>query len=303
MEAPLISIIIPTYNRSSLVLEAVDSVFKQTFPDFELIVVDDGSNDGTGKALASYKDRFIYRRQNNQGVSAARNHGLRQACGQWIAFLDSDDLWLPKKLETQMQFFSQNPEALICQTEEIWIRNGRRVNPQKKHQKWSGPIFAPSLRLCIVSPSAVMIKKDLFEQVGFFDEGLPACEDYDLWLRISAQYPIYLIDQPLIVKRGGHPDQLSRSTPSLDRFRIRALIKILNSGRLTDGQHSQAFKELETKCRIYGQGCLKRGRIEEGNYYLELPQSILFEDIGKSKTQEPESGIRNAKKGRENLST
>ncbi len=138
----------------------------------------------------------------------------------------------PKKLETQIHFFSQNPEALICQTEEIWIRNGRRVNPLKKHQKFSGDIFAPSLRLCLVSPSAVMIKRDLFDQVGCFDETLPACEDYDLWLRISAQFPIFLIDQPLVVKRGGHPDQLSRTTPALDRFRIQALVKILNSGAI-----------------------------------------------------------------------
>ena len=275
MSLPLVSVIIPTYNRSSLVLEAVDSVLKQTFRDFELIVVDDGSSDGTAEALNLYKDRFVYRLQDNRGVSAARNQGIRMARGQWIAFLDSDDLWLPEKLETQIHFFSQNPEALICQTEEIWIRNGRRLNPLKKHQKFSGDIFGPSLRLCLVSPSAVMIKKDLFERVGYFDEALTACEDYDLWLRISAQFPIFLIDQPLVVKRGGHPDQLSRSTPALDRFRIQALIKILNSGRLTVSQCDLAFKELETKCHIYGQGCLKRGRIEEGNFYLLLPCSIL----------------------------
>jgi glycosyltransferase involved in cell wall biosynthesis len=275
MSLPLVSVIIPTYNRSSLVLEAIDSVFRQTFTDFELIVVDDGSTDGTVEVFNPYKGRFVYCRQNNQGVSVARNRGLRLARGQWIAFLDSDDYWLPEKLETQIRFFSHTPEALICQTEEIWIRNGRRVNPLKKHQKFSGDIFAPSLRLCLVSPSAVMIKKELFDRVGCFDETLPACEDYDLWLRISSKIPIYLIDQPLVVKRGGHPDQLSRITPALDRFRIQALVKILNSGRLTASQHELAFKELETKCRIYGQGCLKRGRIKEGNLYLQLPGSLM----------------------------
>ncbi len=274
MSLPLVSVIIPTYNRSSLLLEALDSVYKQTFPDFELIVIDDGSTDGTAKALDSYKDRLVYCFQNNRGVSAARNRGIRMARGRWIAFLDSDDLWLPDKLETQTRFFSQNPEALICQTEEIWIRNGRRVNPMKKHRKYSGNIFTPSLRLCLVSPSGVMIKKDLFEQVGLFDETLPACEDYDLWLRISARSPIFLIEQPLVVKRGGHPDQLSRTTPAMDRFRIQALVNILNSGRLTASQYHLAFQELETKCRIYGQGCLKRGRLEEGNYYLLLPGNL-----------------------------
>ena len=275
MSHPLVSVIIPTYNRSSLVLEAVESVFKQTFVDFELIVVDDGSIDGTAEALNQYKGQVVYSFQDNRGVSTARNLGIQMARGQWIAFLDSDDLWLPGKLDSQIQFFSQNPEALICQTEEIWIRNGRRFNPLKKHQKYSGDIFVPSLRLCLVSPSAVMIKRDLFERVGYFDEALPACEDYDLWLRISAQFPIFLIDQPLVVKRGGHPDQLSRTTPTLDRFRIQALVKILNSGRLTVSQYDLAYKELETKCRIYGQGCLKRGRIEEGNLYLCLPGSLI----------------------------
>jgi glycosyltransferase involved in cell wall biosynthesis len=274
MSLPLVSVIIPTFNRSSLVPEAVDSVFKQTFTDFELIVVDDGSNDDTSEVLTPYKDRLVYCFQKNRGVSGARNLGIQMAQGRWIAFLDSDDLWLPRKLETQTRFVSQNPGALICQTEEIWLRHGRRVNPQKKHQKFSGDVFAPSLRLCIVSPSAVMIRKDLFEQVGFFDEGLPAGEDYDLWLRISARFPIFLINQPLIIKRGGHPDQLSRSTPSLDRFRIQALVKILNSGELTVSQYDLAYKELKTKCQIYGQGCLKRGRTEEGNYYLQLPNLL-----------------------------
>jgi glycosyltransferase involved in cell wall biosynthesis len=268
---PLVSIIIPTYNRSSSLIEAIDSVFKQTFRDFELIIVDDGSTDGTAEVLEKMGDRLIYQYQANQGVSAARNHGLRMARGRWIAFLDSDDLWLPKKLETQVGFFSDHPEAVICQTEEIWMRNGRRVNPHKKHRKYSGDIFVPSLDLCLVSPSAVMIKREIFDLVGCFDETLPACEDYDLWLRISAEWPVYLIDQPLIMKRGGHPDQLSRTVPTPDRYRIQALIKLLYSKQLLPRQTTLAFKALEAKCRIYGQGCLKRGKKEEGKHYLKLP--------------------------------
>lgn len=272
MIPPQVSVIIPTYNRVAFVLEAVDSVLKQTLQDFELIVIDDGSTDGTAEALKRFEDRLFYRYQDNQGVSGARNLGLQMARGKWIAFLDSDDLWLPEKLETQVRFFSENPGAVICQTEEIWIRKGRRVNPQKKHQKFSGDIFAPSLLLCLVSPSAVMIQRNLFDQLGYFDVTLPACEDYDLWLRISSQFHVYLIDQPLTIKRGGHPDQLSRTIPALDRFRIQALVKLLDSGRLTAQQYEQAFKELQTKCRIYGQGCLKRGKEGEGNYTLDLPE-------------------------------
>lgn len=274
MVSPLVSIIIPTYNRAPWLMEAVESVFKQTVQDFELIIIDDGSTDGSADILQKVSRPFLYRFQKNQGVSRARNQGLFSAKGKWIAFLDSDDLWLPKKLESQLQFFSDHPQALICQTEEIWIRNGRRVNRGKKHQKFSGDIFAPALKLCLVSPSAVMIQRDLLEKVGYFDEALPACEDYDLWLRISAHYPIYLIDEPLVIKRGGHPDQLSRTTPALDRLRIQSLVKLLRSGQLTTEQYISAFKELETKCRIYGQGCLKRGRMEEGREVLELPEKV-----------------------------
>jgi glycosyltransferase involved in cell wall biosynthesis len=268
---PLISVIIPTFNRAAWVREAVDSVLAQSFPDFELIVVDDGSTDPTAEGLAPYGNRLRYLYQTRQGVSAARNRGLETAAGEWLAFLDSDDLWLPRKLEAQVEFLDRNPRAEICQTEEIWIRHGRRVNPRRKHRKPSGDIFAPSLALCLVSPSAVMLKKRLLVEVGSFDRSLPACEDYDLWLRISCRKPVFLIEEPLVVKRGGHPDQLSRCLPSLDRYRIRSLEKVLASGLLSPRQYDLAWRELERKCRIYGQGSLKRGKIEEGQFYLSLP--------------------------------
>jgi glycosyltransferase involved in cell wall biosynthesis len=268
---PLISVIIPTFNRAAWVREAVDSVLAQSFQDFELLVVDDGSTDTTGEALIPYGDRLRYIYQTRQGVSAARNRGLEMAAGEWLAFLDSDDFWLPQKLETQVDFLNRNPQAEICQTEEIWVRHGRRVNPRKKHRKPSGDIFAPSLTLCLVSPSAVMLKKSLLLEVGVFDRSLPACEDYDLWLRISCRKPVFLIEEPLVVKRGGHPDQLSRCLSSLDRYRIRSLEKLLDSGLLSPRQYDLARRELDRKCRIYGQGCLKRGKIAEGQAYLRLP--------------------------------
>ena len=271
MSAPLISVIIPTFNRALLLREAVDSVLHQTCRDFELIIIDDGSLDDTREVLKTHAGPLIYRYQDHQGVSAARNRGLQMARGRFIAFLDSDDLWLPDKLADQFDFFEQNPEALICQTEEVWIRNGKRVNPCKKHRKYSGDVFAPSLGLCLISPSAVMIRKDLFAAVGCFDETFPACEDYDLWLRVASRWPVYLIDRPLVVKRGGHADQLSRTIPALDQHRIRALTKLLSSGFLTPSQFLLARQELALKCRIYGQGCLKRGKVEEGGYYLALP--------------------------------
>jgi glycosyltransferase involved in cell wall biosynthesis len=192
-------------------------------------------------------------------VSAARNRGIRASSGGLIAFLDSDDLWLPQKLSRQVDFFATQPQAMICQSEEQWIRNGERVNPKTRHHKFSGMIFERSLELCLVSPSAVMLRRSLLDTVGIFDESLPACEDYDLWLRISCRYPVYLIDTALIVKRGGHADQLSRA-PGLDKFRIRALRKIIDGDLLSDTQHKAAVHMLKEKCTIYANGCRKRGR-------------------------------------------
>ncbi len=268
-----VSVIIPTFNRGWALKAAIDSVLTQHFDNFELIVVDDGSTDNTPELLAAYASQLTILKQENLGVSAARNTGIRAARGALIAFLDSDDRWLPEKLARQTAFFEANPDAKICQTEEIWVRNGVRVNPKKKHTKPSGDIFEQSLFLCLVSPSAVMLRRELFEEVGLFDENLPACEDYDLWLRIACQYSIHLIDTPLIIKHGGHSDQLSRQA-GLDKFRIQSLVGLLESGRLSSLQRDQALKVLSAKCRIYAQGCRKRKRQAEAHYYQHLAETI-----------------------------
>ncbi|NNG06760.1 MAG: glycosyltransferase family 2 protein [Desulfobacteraceae bacterium] len=270
-----VSVIIPTYNRARKLLRAISSVLYQTFIDYEVIVVDDGSNDGTAACLEPVMGRIEYlRHPDNMGVSAARNKGIKASRYPFIAFLDSDDYWLPKKLSTQMDFFKRNPEAVACQTEEIWIRKGLRVNPRNRHLKPSGEIFVPSLKLCLVSPSAVVLKRSLLDEVGLFDEDLPACEDYDLWLRISCRYPIHLIPRRQVVKEGGFPDQLSSNLKGLDLFRIKALVKLLRGGQLTDVQLQATLQELTIKCQIYGSGCLKRGKKEEGEYYLRLPEDL-----------------------------
>lgn len=264
-----ITVIIPTFNRGWIVEEAIKSVLAQDYPNFELFIVDDGSTDDTKAILSRYVNDIVVLNQKNKGVSAARNKGITESSEKYIAFLDSDDLWLPEKLSCQIDFFKQNPEAMICQTNEIWIRNGVRVNPKKIHKKPSGMIFKPSLLRCLVSPSAVMMRRELFENVGLFDEQLPACEDYDLWLRVSQSYPVSLIDIPLVVKRGGHPDQLSKE-PGLDRFRINALVKMLNKNSLTADQRRAAVDILQKKCRIYAAGCLKRRRTQEHAYYENI---------------------------------
>ena len=266
---PLVSVILPTYNRAWVLAEAVESVLTQDYPHLELIVVDDGSTDGTPALLATFGNRLRCIRQANQGVSAARNTGIRAAQGELIALLDSDDTWLPGKLTAQVAFFEDHPQALICQTEEIWIRNGVRVNPGQRHRKQSGMLFERSLALCLISPSAVMLRRSLLDDVGLFDTSLPACEDYDLWLRITRQYPVHLIDTPLIVKRGGHADQLSRM-PGLDQYRIRSIARLLHSGELAASQRSAAIAMLRKKCAIYAQGCRKRNRLADADHYERL---------------------------------
>jgi len=270
---PTVSVIIPTYNRARVLNEAIDSVLAQDFHDFEIVVVDDGSNDNTPEILESYQQIRVVR-QDHLGVSAARNAGIARAAGRLIAFLDSDDVWLAGKLSTQVAFFNTHPNALVCQTEEIWIKSGIRANPKKRHKKYSGMIFERCLELCIVSPSAVMMRRCLFDEIGWFDETLPVCEDYDLWLRVACRFPVYLIEAPLVVKRGGHPDQLSRRR-CMDRFRIRALRKILESDLLSSRQYSAAAETLEKKCAIYAAGCLKRGRVREAGYYMRLSRRFL----------------------------
>ncbi len=269
---PEVSIIIPTYNRANLLREAIDSVLTQTYQNFKLFVVDDGSTDNTREVVAGYGERVAYIFQENRGVSSARNLGIQSSTGAFIAFLDSDDLWLPEKLEQQIAIMEQRPDIQLCHTEEIWIRRGVRVNPKKKHKKHGGSIFYECLPLCVISPSSVMIRRMLFEKVGYFDETLPACEDYDLWLRITKDYPVYFIEKPLLIKRGGHSNQLSQKYWGIDRFRIQALEKLLHAGDLTSEQREQTLQELRRKCQIVARGCLKRQKFAEWEYYNQLPQ-------------------------------
>jgi len=258
---PDISVIIPAFNRAHTLPKALDSVLSQTLKPREIIVVDDGSTDETNAVLANYPGLCIIS-QDNRGVSAARNVGIEKAGGEWLAFLDSDDEWLKEKLEKQWDTICID-DKLICHTEEIWIRNGQRVNPMKKHQKFGGMIYERCLPLCVISPSSVMIHRSVFEDVGVFDESLEVCEDYDLWLRICAKYSVLFIDEPLIVKYGGHKDQLSRKHWGMDRFRVKALEKMMSFGALNDEDEKATVNMILQKCGIIINGMKKRGNNDE----------------------------------------
>ena len=271
MVTKAVSVIIPTFNREHCLMRALDSAIAQSYPIQEIIVVDDGSTDATEKLIQESYPSVTYIKQENHGVSAARNRGIKNSLGSWLAFLDSDDEWFPDKLEKQFMALEQQPEFKIIHSDEIWIRNGVQVNPKNKHEKSGGFIFEKCLPLCAISPSAVLIHRELFAELGMFDESLPACEDYDLWLRICSRYPVLYVKEKLLRKYGGHEDQLSKQHWGMDRFRIVALHRLLNEDALNESQKTAATEMLITKCKILISGAEKRGNEE----LLEQIRSIL----------------------------
>ncbi|NQT75930.1 MAG: glycosyltransferase [Candidatus Omnitrophica bacterium] len=267
----MVSIIIPTFNRAQFLKKAIGSVLSQAYSAIELIVVDDGSQDDTPAVVSRYAGRLKYLRQENKGVSAARNLGIKNSSGGFIAFLDSDDWWDRDKLAVQLAKMRQSPDYIVSHTQETWYKNGRLLNQKEKHRKHHGYIFDKCLAMCCVSMSTAIVRRGLFDSVGLFDEDLPCCEDYDFWLRVSARHEFLLIDRPLTLKAGGRPDQVSSIyATGMDRFRIEAILKLLKSNELAPDQRTLATRELHKKCQIYGSGCLKHGRVDEGRRYLQL---------------------------------
>ncbi len=281
---PEISVIIPTYNRRAMMREAIASVLAQRGTSFELVVIDDGSTDGSwddlcGRGSGPWPCGTAFSlcavRTSNNGPAAARNCGIALARGRMIVFLDSDDLWAPDKLARQSAFMRANPHLAVSQTGEVWLRDGRRVNPARRHRKRAGDIFADALRTCLISPSAVILRRELLDEVGGFDETMAACEDYDLWLRILARHEAGLLDEPLVTRRAGHPGQLSATVPALDRFRILALAKLLGDHTLETARRAAAAEVMAEKCLIYAKGLARRRHIKEAAFFTEAARSAL----------------------------
>jgi len=270
-----ISVIIPTYNRAGMLRNALDSVLAQSLLPCELIVVDDGSTDGTKKIIELYGKDVRCITIPHSGVSRARNAGIEASVGEWIAFLDSDDYWLPEKLNMQSRHLKKRPDLRICHTDEIWIKNGVRINQGKKHRKKEGWFFLESLDLCRISPSCVMIHRSVFDRIGRFDESFDSVEDYDLWLRITSRYPVGYVDEKLVVKTGGHPDQLSARIEGIEGYRIRALEKLLQGNTLREDFYREAVRVYEYKCGIYLSGCKKRGKEKEAERVRDRMETIM----------------------------
>lgn len=265
-----VSVVIPAFNRETLIQRAIDSVLAQTLPADEIIIVDDGSTDNTVTLLKSHYPDVSIIEQDNLGVSAARNTGILASSHEWIALLDSDDVWHQDKLEKQFQKLNNSPEYLLCHCNEIWMRNGVRIKQLHKHEKTGGYIFQHCLPICAISPSSAIIHRRLFDEVGLFDETLPACEDYDLWLRICSRYPVLYIEEALVTKHGGHKDQLSHQYWGMDRFRISALNHIISQPGLNKQDRIAAIKMLQHKINIYLTGAQKYGNTQHVDEFKEL---------------------------------
>ena len=273
-----ISVIIPTYNRCDLLKRAINSVIKQTITPKEIIIVDNGSTDQTYQMVSSLFPEINYFIEKKRGVSAARNKGILESKSKWIAFLDSDDAWKPTKLEKQMEFsiFNQDKYRII-HTDETWYRNKKFLNQLKKHKKSGGNIFKNSLQLCCISPSSVVLKKQIFDDYGLFDEKLEVCEDYDMWIRITSKEEVGFLDSPLVLKYGGHSDQLSKKFWGMDRFRIKSLEKNLKNEHFSKSQKINVLDTLIEKLTIVSDGALKRGNKEIFKKYNDKLQDWSIE--------------------------
>ena len=267
-----ITVVIPTFNRKHTIERAIQSVLSQTSQAYEIIIVDDASTDGTVELIkAQYPFVTLLINSVNSGVSYSRNRGIQNSTTDWIALLDSDDEWCPEKLKSQQSCLAESRDSLFCHTDEIWIRNGVRVNAHNKHKKYGGNIFERCLAMCLISPSSVVMHRSLFNDYGNFDENLPACEDYDLWLRITAHIPISFVEDKLVVKHGGHDDQLSQKHWGMDRFRVTSLRNLLIKGDLTHEQKKLTRDKLHKKLIILRNGAIKRNKtseVEQWNQWL-----------------------------------
>jgi len=281
MQHHFFSIIIPTYNRKQFLKIALNSVLAQTFNNYEIIIVDDGSTDGTRGMFEGQnpwaqacgkKAKYIY--QQNKGPAAARNTGIKQAKGEFICLLDSDDRFREDKLKVAYEYIKKYPQYKIFHTEEIWYKDGALLPQKIYHKKPSGSVFGNSVKICSIGTSTAIIQKDIFTEIGLFDEKLLACEDYEFWLRVTNKRKVLLIPDYLTIKQGGHPGQQSFKYEAMDTFRIYALKKILESNELTKDNFKIAADELKRKCEIFIKGALKRGKIKEVDYCRSLVEKF-----------------------------
>ncbi|HUW82368.1 MAG TPA: glycosyltransferase family A protein [Phycisphaerae bacterium] len=277
MADPLVTIVIPTYNRADLLAETLDSVSAQTFRDYEIIVVDDGSTDHTAQMIARRSEPIRYFRQRNEGASSARNHGLREARGSLVAFLDSDDLWLPEYLQACVELLRQRDELAMVYCDFTCIgETGQPVNGHRKVQH-DGDVVERLFASTFVHTSCVTARKSVVLDAAGFDESLPTNEDYDLWLRLALQYPFGLVSR-VLCKRRTHRCSLSRNGRSGNLLRKTALLEDFYH-RYGDGRIGRriAHRRLGKVHYSAGKSLLKDGCFHQARYLLQ--RSLHYRSI------------------------
>lgn len=218
---PLVSVVIPTHNRADLLPQAIDSVLSQDYPHVEIIVVDDGSTDDTAQIMQCYKPPVRYIQQANQGAAAARNRGIREASGEFIAFLDSDDWFLPGKLSLQAHYLLEHPQIGLVYSAYDVIDENRDLRWHVMPDLITGPhAYLDLLWRCMVGPitmPTVMLRRAIFDHITPFDETMRLAEDLDLWCRIARDYPIALLPESLSMVRI-HYSSLTRRVNPADKL-------------------------------------------------------------------------------------
>ena len=222
---PHVSVIIPTYNSAAYLVEAIDSVLAQTYSDVEILVVDDGSTDDTPKVIKKYGDRVRYLRQANSGVAVARNRGISESLGRYVAFLDADDTWLPVKLERQLEGLAGRLDARLCYSAFLSVTSDLQPIGVRRSDRVGRALEDLLLRGNVVgSICTVIAERSLFQLAGGFDPELSQCADWDMWVRLAAHTEFVYIDEPLVTYRQ-HDSNMSRNAPLLERDSLRVLEK------------------------------------------------------------------------------
>jgi len=266
----MVSVVIPTYNMGKYVTDAIESVMKQTHGNYEIIVVDDGSVDSTEEVLQGYKGRIRYIWQDNCGVAEARNRGIRAAKGEYVAFLDADDVWLPRKLEVQLSAFEKNGKCGLvgCGYSVCEYPEGRVLRSIIRGNYPSQESLLSAMYICQLVPgcsSGAVIRRVCFEEVGVFDPSIRIGEDWDMWLRIMSVYSAYFVEEILVYIRQV-PAKMQRSVseesqvgyviektvPPFARQRsFAALYARMGSNALAAGRHGVAFRYLVKSMYCY----------------------------------------------------
>jgi len=300
-----VSVIVATHNKRDLLLEALESVFHQSYRDFDVIVVDDGSTDGTPvqvfsrfgaqpEAIAAlarmnptsirpFSHSFVhhglpvhYHYYGNRGLSSARNRGIRVARSPLLAFLDHEDAWSPDHLALSAEVHEDDAHPVISYVNECSPKERARARAARRDEPLSGMIFEHVLDASQICISSSMINRVCFNECGFFDENLPACADYDLWLRLCSRYPVVHVPGPQLTRRSVRHRSSSRAW-TWDRYRVYALEKAFQSGHLDPGQRLLVAEEIVRKCERLVDGFTKQTSDERANFYERKRKRFALE--------------------------